>query len=144
MYLSNCLLRAVPVQDAYDAAREEFEILRDSSKEPFERVHLALTWRSTPVTQPAEAFIALLAERLTGALVAEKRRAYQVEPLDMLPALEAEERSEALALAKDVLEQYQVQFEEDGRLSVTYGGLDEDVAEWLIQIVQELIASCDT
>lgn len=59
----------------------------------------------------------------------------------MLPELEAEERNEALALAKDVLEQYQVQFEVDGRLAVTYGGLDEDVGEWLIQIVQELIGT---
>jgi len=61
----------------------------------------------------------------------------------MLTELEAEERNEALALAKDVLEQYQVQFEVDGRLSVTFGGLDEDVGEWLIQIVQELIGLSD-
>lgn len=103
-------------------------------------MQLSLTWRSAPVAHPAEAFIALLAERLTGALISEKRRAYQVEPVDLLTELEAEERNEALSLAKDVLEQYQVQFEEDGRLSVTYGGLDEDVAEWLIQIVSDLIS----
>jgi len=59
MYLSNCLLRAVPVEDAYDPSKEDFEIFRDSSREslPYERVQLALTWRSAPISQQAEEFI---------------------------------------------------------------------------------------
>ena len=126
MYLTNCLIRMVPSQRldplsySLEDSKEEIEIVRDfykageeskeppifDSERPYQRVQLSLTWRSPVLVQSDENFIALLAERLTASVIAEKRRAYQVQALDGLEFEEVEERTEALALAKDILQQY--------------------------------------
>jgi hypothetical protein len=80
---------------------------------------------------------------LAEAIVNERRRSYNV-PQSLHTGFEPEELAEAITLAGTLLTQYRVSylFEDQpgwARLRLTYGGLDEDVGEWLAEIVDRYV-----
>ena len=71
---------------------------------------------------------------LVESILTEKKRAFQVDHL----MYEDDDRKQAFDLANTVLFQYRVRFENE-RAVLDYGGLEEDVAEWLIEVISSFI-----
>jgi hypothetical protein len=90
-----------------------------------------MTWESAKVNIfDIEKFRMFLVE----SILTEKKRAFQVDNL----MYEDDDRKQAFDLANTVLFQYRVRFENE-RVALDYGGLEEDVAEWLIEGISSFI-----
>ena len=104
---------------------------------PFDRVSLTLHWESgvdlSPLFPDSPSFFAALRQALTSSILAEKKRAFGVEVL----LYEEEDRRQAEELAGTLIKQYRVTYE-GGRCRVRFGGLEEDVGEWLCEVVNSL------
>jgi hypothetical protein len=106
-------------------------------EQPFDRVSLTLHWESgvdlSPLFPDSPSFFKALRQALTASIIAEKKRAFGVEVL----LYEEEDRRQADELAGILIKQYRVAYE-GGRCRVRFGGLEEDVGEWLCEVVNSL------
>lgn len=77
-------------------------------------------------------FLEALTVRLSESIMQEKKRAYGIDHL----LFEEQERKQAIELVQVLIKQFGVEYEsESGRVKVSWGGLEEDVAEWLVEVV---------
>ena len=104
---------------------------------PYDRVSLTLHWESaldlSPLFPDGPSFFTALRQALAASVIAEKKRAFGVEVL----LYEEEDRRQADELAGILIKQYRVAYE-GGRCRVRFGGLEEDVGEWLCEVVNSL------
>ena len=103
---------------------------------PFDRIKVSLTWESEDLSslypdQPA--FLTALKHALTLSIISEKKRAFGVDVL----LYEEEDRQQAEELAGILVKEYRVLYE-GGRCRLTFGALEEDVGEWICEVVASI------
>ena len=99
-------------------------------------MNLSLTWQSQDLSSAFAdgfSFFAALKQALASSIIQEKKRAFGVEVL----LYEQEDRQQAEELAAILIKQYKIRYE-DGSCKVTFGGLEEDVGEWICEVVNAL------